>query len=177
MMNLPNTLTIMRFFLIPLFVYIYFANFEHSMLLAFLTLMMAGLTDILDGYLARTRKQITPIGIMLDPLADKLLMLAVVVTFLVSGRITWLAAGTLLFRDLGMIIGSAVFHLRGKKTVPANILGKINTALYYVVIFFLMFNLPSADVILWGVIAFSFVTSFIYITQIKSLNQRTLDLT
>lgn len=117
-MNLPNLITIGRFFFIPVFVYVYFADMEYNMQYAFGILLLAGITDVLDGYLARTRDQVTPIGKMLDPLADKLLMLTVVLSFLVSGKISWMAAAALFIRDAGMIIGSAFFHLRGKITVP-----------------------------------------------------------
>lgn len=170
-MNLPNFLTICRFGLVPVYFFVFFSDLQYSSQIAFGILFLAGVTDILDGYLARKHKQTTQLGVMLDPLADKLMMLSVILSLLISGKINWSAAITLFIRDAGMIIGSAVFHLRGKKTVPANLLGKINTVLYYLAVFFLMFNLPSAMTILWSVILFSFVTAIIYILQFKLLNQ------
>jgi cardiolipin synthase len=76
-------------------------------------------------------------------------------------------------RDGGMIIGSAIFHFRGKKTVPANTMGKLTTVLYYLAIPLIMFELRYALFYLWIVIVFSFITSFIYILKIKQLNKKT----
>jgi cardiolipin synthase len=70
-----------------------------------------------------------------------------------------------------MIIGSAFFHFRGKKTVPAIWMGKLTTVLYYVAIMFIFFELPFARTYLWAVIAFSFVTSIIYIFLFVALNK------
>jgi cardiolipin synthase len=167
-LNLPNILTITRFFLIPIYLYIFFAG--HTAW-AFLVLVLAGGTDVLDGYLARSKKQTTALGSMLDPLADKSMMLAVVLSFLYSGLIYWAEAIAMFIRDGGMIIGSAIFHFRGKKTVPSNTMGKLTTVLYYLAIPLIMFEVHYALFYLWIVIVFSFITSFIYILKIKQLNK------
>jgi cardiolipin synthase (CMP-forming) len=167
MLNVPNALTIARFFLIPLYLYIFFAG--HTAM-AFLVLVVAGATDVLDGYLARSKKQTTALGSMLDPLADKTMMLTVVFSFLYVEMIQWSEAIAMFIRDVGMIIGSAIFHFRGKKTVPANTMGKLTTVLYYLAIPLIMFEVRYALFYLWIVIIFSFVTSFIYILKIKQLN-------
>ena len=111
---------------------------------------------------------------MLDPLADKLLMLAVFLSLLISQRISLWAALAVFARDLGMIFGSAFFHFRGKRTVPANFLGKLTTFLFYVALYLLLFDYPNAEHFLWIVIALSFITFFIYLFQFKMLNQRTM---
>jgi cardiolipin synthase len=137
---------------------------------AFLVLVVAGLTDILDGYWARSRGLVTQMGVMLDPLADKTMMIAVMISLLILGMIPWEAAIAIFIRDLGMIIGSAYIHFRGKLTLPANVLGKLTTLLYYLAILFVVFEASFAIVYLWFVIAVSFVTSFIYIIQFTVLN-------
>ncbi|OYD08032.1 CDP-alcohol phosphatidyltransferase family protein [Paludifilum halophilum] len=173
-MNLPNLLTLFRFILIPLYLGLFFSDVPHRMLWAFGVLLLAGLTDVIDGYLARKNGQVTQLGIMLDPLADKLMMLAVFLSLLISGRITLTAAAAIFIRDLGMIIASAIFHFRGKITVPANVMGKLTTVLYYVALSLLIFDVPDAEKFLWGVIAFSFLTSLIYLFQFKLINQRSM---
>ncbi len=80
-MNIPNMLTISRFVLIPVYLVIFFNG---HIQVAFFILLAAGLTDILDGYIARTRGLITPVGVMLDPLADKSMMIAVILSLLIS---------------------------------------------------------------------------------------------
>jgi cardiolipin synthase len=170
---LPNLLTFLRFLLIPVYFLAFFSQSPYHMIWALVVLLTAGLTDILDGYLARKYKWVTELGIILDPLADKLTMLAVILSFILSGRISWLAAGLLIIRDVAMIVVSGVFHLRGKKTVPATIWGKTTTVFYYISLVAIMFELPMAVPLLWLTILLSFVTSFVYLGQFVKLNNRT----
>ncbi|MDN4592756.1 CDP-diacylglycerol--glycerol-3-phosphate 3-phosphatidyltransferase [Polycladomyces subterraneus] len=171
-MNVPNLLTLFRFVLIPLYLFFFFSDLPNRMYWAFGVILLAGLTDVVDGYLARKHRQVTQLGIMLDPLADKLMMLSVFLSLLISERISIWAGVAIVLRDVGMIVGSAFFHFRGKRTVPANALGKLTTFLFYVALFLLMFELPFAQTFLWGVIAISFVTTLIYLFQFKMINQR-----
>lgn len=166
--NLPNILTLCRFLLIPVYLIIFGAGYTK---VAFFVLLAAGLTDVLDGYIARKRKLITQLGSMLDPLADKSMMIAVILSLVFSQMISWQAAAAMFLRDAGMIAGSAFFHFRGKITVPANVLGKLTTVLYYVAILLIVFQLPYAGAYLWFVIVVSFITSIIYIVQFNSLNR------
>jgi len=166
-LNLPNLLTIFRFILIP----VYLAVFLWSYIgLSFAVLVIAGFTDILDGYLARRKQQTTILGSMLDPLADKTMMLVVILSFLFTGRVPWEAAVILFIREGGMIIGSAIFYFRGKKTVPANYMGKFTALLYYLAIPLIMFGASFAVIYLWVVIVFSYATSIVYILRFRKLN-------
>jgi len=86
-MNLPNSLTVTRIFLVPLLVVVLLTKFEGRQIFGVpneivgaAIFLIASLTDWADGYLARRRKQITPLGQMIDPLADKLLTLAAFVS-------------------------------------------------------------------------------------------------
>jgi cardiolipin synthase len=168
-LNLPNMLTISRFILIPIYLIFFFQGYIK---IAFFIMVIAGLTDILDGYLARTRGQVTQLGVMLDPLADKTMMIAVIVSLLISGMIPWQAALAMFIRDIGMITGSAFFHFRGKKTVPANVMGKLTTVLYYLAVLLIIFKLPYAITYLWFVVVVSFLTAIIYIVQFSLLNPK-----
>jgi cardiolipin synthase len=168
-LNVPNMLTLSRFVLIPVYLLVFFSGYPKT---AFLVLILAGLTDILDGYLARTRGLITQLGMVLDPLADKTMMIAVILSLLLSGMIPWQAAAAIFIRDAGMIIGSAYFHFRGKRTVPADLMGKLTTVLYYIAILFLVFRTSYAVGYLWFVIALSFVASIRYINQFALLHNK-----
>lgn len=170
-MNLPNLLTMLRFALIPVYIAVFASDTSGHMKWAFFIVVFAGLTDILDGYLARKYGQVTMVGSMLDPLADKTMMITVILSLLIAGHIPWSAGAAIFIRDAGMIAGSAFFHFRGKKTVPANWMGKLTTILYYLAIMFIFFEFPFARTYLWGVIAFSFVTSLIYIILFVALNK------
>lgn len=168
-LNIPNMLTISRFVLIPVYAVVFFYGYIK---VAFLVLLLAGLTDILDGYVARTRGQVTVVGTMLDPLADKAMMIVVILSLLLSRMIPWQAAAAIFARDAGMIVGSAFFHFRGKLTVPANLLGKLTTVLFYIAILLIVFQVPLALPYLWCVIGVSMIASTIYIVQFATLNRK-----
>lgn len=167
-MNLPNMLTFLRFLLIPVYLAVFASG---SLPYAFLIVLLAGLTDILDGYLARARNEVTLVGTLLDPLADKLMIIAVLVTLLVTGRIPLAAGILLLARDAIMIVGVAIFHFRGKKAVPANWLGKLTTVLFYVAMLLVFFELPFAMAALWIAIACSIMASLHYIALFQGQNR------
>ncbi|MBO8165425.1 MAG: CDP-alcohol phosphatidyltransferase family protein [Brevibacillus sp.] len=170
-MNVPNALTLFRMLLIPIYLFVFFSSYPHKIEIAYFILIIAGLTDIIDGYIARTYKMITDFGKMMDPLADKLMMLAVITSFFLTERISVWAALFFFARDIGMIVASAIFHLRGKKTVPANVFGKLTTVLFYVVFTLIMFQYPYAEIGLWIVIIFSFVTSAVYLVKFRVINR------
>lgn len=166
---LPNILTAIRFSLIPSYAILFFFNERYT---AFGIWLLAGVTDILDGYIARKYNAVTNVGRMLDPLADKLMMLTVMVSLLWAGDLPWVAAGVIFARDVGMIICSAFFHFKGKKTVPANWMGKLTTILFYMAIFFVYFQWAYALPFLWVVILFSFITSWMYAVLLLELNKK-----
>ena len=166
-MNVPNLLTMSRFVLIPVFLLLYFK--DHT-IAALLTLLLAGFTDFLDGYIARRSGQVTVTGSMLDPLADKLTMLSVILALLIKSVLPLGAFVAMAFRELGMIVGSAIFYFRGFKTVPANGVGKATTIIYYLAISLLFLELPGGVPVLWAGIVLSFLASFIYFMKFKKLN-------
>jgi cardiolipin synthase len=168
-LNLPNFLTLSRFILIPIY---FFVFFYFSPKVALFVLLVSGLTDILDGYFARKRGMITQLGQILDPLADKTMMISVIVSLLLSSLIPWQAAIAVFIRDLGMIIGSIVIHIRGVKLLPANHMGKFTTILFYISIIYVILEVSSLAVIyLWIVIGISYLTAILYTIQLIRLHQ------
>ncbi|MGD8190320.1 CDP-diacylglycerol--glycerol-3-phosphate 3-phosphatidyltransferase [Brevibacillus ginsengisoli] len=170
-MNVPNALTVFRIMLIPIYLYIFFSDRPYHLEISYFILIFAGITDIVDGYIARTYKLITDFGKMMDPLADKLMMLTVIISFFLTDRISLWAALFFFVRDVSMIITAAIFHFRGKKTVPANAFGKLTTVLFYLAFTLLMFRSNDGELVLWIVIALSFVTSAIYLVKFRLLNR------
>jgi cardiolipin synthase len=169
--NLPNALTVFRIVLIPLYLYVFFQPFPYHVEIALGILILAGITDIADGYIARKHKLVTTFGIMMDPLADKLMMMAVIASLFLTERISLWAALFFFARDAGMIIAAGFFHFRGKKTVPANAFGKLTTVLFYIAFPLVMYRYQYGELILWSVIAFSFVTTAIYLVKFRLLNR------
>ncbi len=133
-LNLPNLITILRILLIPYFTYLFVTG---NYRLALIIFVITGLTDLVDGAIARTFHQRTKLGTMLDPAADKALML---VTFLVlsyRGIVPWWFTILVIARDLWIVSG--VFFLKQKKDllyVRPTKLSKLNTFFQLLTIFF-----------------------------------------
>jgi len=130
-MNLPNSLSIMRICLVPLLVVVLLTKFEGRQIFGVPNEIvgaaifgLASLTDWADGYLARRRKQITPLGQMIDPLADKLLTLAALVSLVqLDLAPAWMVA-VILGRDFAVTVLRSVAYSRSV-AMPASQLGKI----------------------------------------------------
>ena len=126
-MGLANWLTIVRILLIPVFVTLLVYN---RVALAFGTFVLAGITDMLDGYIARTRGTRTRLGAFLDPLADKLLLTAsfVTLTYKLPRVLPFWLTAIVISRDLVLILGVLLVMLTGGQVHPApTLLGKTST--------------------------------------------------
>jgi CDP-diacylglycerol--glycerol-3-phosphate 3-phosphatidyltransferase len=129
-MNLPNALTVGRIFLVPLLVVVLLTKFEGRLifgvrkeLVGAAIFGLASLTDFLDGYLARRRKQITPLGQLMDPLADKLLITAALVSLVqLDLAPAWMVA-VILGREFAVTILRGIAHGKGI-VIAASPLGK-----------------------------------------------------
>ncbi|MBQ27402.1 MAG: CDP-diacylglycerol--glycerol-3-phosphate 3-phosphatidyltransferase [Nitrospiraceae bacterium] len=91
-MNFPNALTLTRILLIPVFIFSVVSSLEYGLLLATVIFLTASATDVLDGYIARRHSQVTVLGRLLDPVADKLLVMAALFLLVDMDRvIVWVA--------------------------------------------------------------------------------------
>jgi CDP-diacylglycerol--glycerol-3-phosphate 3-phosphatidyltransferase len=133
--NLPNALTLGRIFLVPLLVVVLLTSqFDGRTLLGVSNEMLgatifavASLTDWLDGYIARRRGQVTGLGQWMDPLADKLLVTAALISLVQLGLApAWMVA-VILGRELSVTVLRSVVHARGQ-SLPASSLGKVKMA-------------------------------------------------
>ena len=133
-MNIPNTLTAFRIVLIPVFCVLFIMGLPYYPY-AGLVLVLSGLTDMFDGLLARKLHQETELGKILDPIADKLTLAAVVVCmwFVYHVRFPWisLALGIMLGKEILMAIGGLVIVSKGRKLVKAKWWGKVATVVFY----------------------------------------------
>jgi cardiolipin synthase len=170
-MNIPNILTMIRFLLIPTYLVVYFSDISSKVYWSAGIILLAGITDVIDGYIARRYKLVTELGTLLDPLADKLMIIAVFLSLLITHKISFWAAVAVFLRDISMIVFSTFFHLQGKKTVPANLMGKLTTVLFYLVLFMLIFSIEGSELYLWYVIGLSYLTTFVYLLLFRSVNQ------
>lgn len=134
--HVPNILSAFRIGLVPIFATIYFSDQPNASRIALIIYLIAGMTDILDGYLARKYDLITKIGTVLDPLADKLMQLTAISCLAIDHVIPYWLMGLFLFKESGMIIMGSYMYMRKAKTVmPANKFGKAGTVLFSLAIF------------------------------------------
>ncbi len=137
-MTIPNAMSIFRILLIPVFCVVFLVNTgspEMQYIWAGIILIISGATDLFDGYVARKLNQVTDVGKLLDPLADKLTLAAVLICvwlkFKDSYRFITPLFAAMLIKELIMVVGGVVLMKLGKKMVRAQWWGKAATAAFY----------------------------------------------
>lgn len=175
-MNLPNLLTVIRILLIPFFIFIFFSTLDNNLIYSTLIFIIAGLTDVLDGFIARKYNLITKLGQVMDPLADKLMQLTVLICLTIEGYISiWI----IIFygiKELTMILGGIILYSRKDKVViPANFYGKFATFLFYVAVLSLSFPFAYSRALFVVAITCSLVAFLQYlyigINKMKKINK------
>ena len=159
-MNIPNILTVIRIILVPIFIITFFSVNKWIALIIFI---IAGITDFLDGYIARKYDLITDLGVVLDPFADKLMLISVLVVFTMVNYIPLFILIIVVTKELFMIFFGAKFYFsKNKIVIPANKYGKITTVLFYISITIITFNINEIinNVLIFAV-AISTMVAFI----------------
>lgn len=120
-LNAPNIITLFRFALVPVStILIYF----DKLIPALIVYIVACGTDLLDGYIARKQKLVTEAGILLDPLADKLMSVFAVIAFTATGVLPWFVLVIILIKETLMICGGIYLYFKNI-VAPANMFGKM----------------------------------------------------
>lgn len=149
MRYLPNMITFLRLLLVPAFVAMFFSTLENHLIYAMIIFLFAGLTDMLDGYLARKYDVISVVGIVLDPLADKLMLLtALICLFVTSVFPLWILMVMVVSEGLLILAGIYLYFHKTKDVVPANIFGKLATVLFTLAVVLLIL-LPAYGISQW----------------------------
>ena len=174
-MNLPNALTVSRIFLVPLLVVVLLTQFEGRLILGIpkeivgaAIFAVASITDWLDGYLARRRKQITALGQVIDPLADKLLTSAALISLVqMELASAWMVA-IIIGRDFAVTTLRSIAYARGV-VVPASPLGKSKMFAQVIAILALILGrdhlrgfVVVGEAALWVAVAAALVSAFDY---------------
>ena len=126
-MNLPNKLTIFRILLVPIMAIIPFFNFDIKWIVIDFIFILASITDKLDGYIARSKNQITTFGKFLDPIADKILVLAAMLILVEDNRLPAIIPIIVLFREFIVSGYRLVAVEKGGKVIAASVWGKLKT--------------------------------------------------
>ena len=153
-LSIPNLLSVVRIVIIPFFVFFYLGASSQNLgyyFFAAAALIASGLTDMLDGFIARNFNQITPLGKVIDPLADKLTQVAVVICLAIKLNNPTLSVVLSLFviKEALMLIGAAIVIKCKIKLQPSRWYGKVATIVFYVVVTILaVFNNISVELAL-----------------------------
>lgn len=176
-MNLPNKLTIIRVLFIPFFMFFIMADsIRYASSIALVIYVVASLTDMLDGYIARKYKLITDFGKFMDPLADKLLVTASLICFVELGFISSWIAMIIIAREL-IITGFRTLAASKGITLAANNWGKLKTIFQMITIILVLFlnaglpfDLWIVTTVLWTItIILTLLSGTIYIWENKSV--------
>ncbi len=171
MLNLPNLLALLRILMAPLMFWLLvdrdntiFADIDHSWLdyAAGLVFVLASVTDFFDGFIARSWNQITKLGGILDPLADKMLMLAAFIGLVYLHRASPWAIFIILTREF-FITGLRIQAASEGRSVSASLAGKAKTVLQMIAIGFLLMEWPFAVELLWAAVALTLYSGYEYI--------------
>ena len=169
--SIPNILSLFRILLIPVFI-VLFVNSKGNTgfhIAAVAVLALSGLTDMLDGKIARHFNMITELGKVLDPVADKLTQCAIMICLTMRYPLLWTFIGALAIKEITMAVLGMVFLRKGRKLKGAHWYVKVSTVVFYLIMMVLLivpdeipFELSAALIILSG--AFMIFSFIMYIT-------------
>lgn len=166
-MTLANRVTLLRIALIPLIiVFLYFGLNG----LAAITFVLLSLSDYIDGYIARRFNQVSDVGKILDPLADKILVMTALIMLLSQGKADPIPVILFLARD-AIVSGIRINAAKGNKILHASPIAKGKTVAQMFAVPMLILNVPYADWVLWLAVAFSLISGGSYLWQSKILKQ------
>ena len=142
-LNIPNTITLLRIFLVPVLVVIILTKFENKEWLGVGVFLFAACTDWVDGYLARKWRQVTPVGKLLDPMADKLLIAGAFISLIeVGGVPSWMVV-VIIAREFAVTGLRGIAAERGV-TIAASSFGKIKMTVQVICVVVLLLSRPHA---------------------------------
>lgn len=162
-MNLPNKLTLIRMFMVPVYIIAIYLPFHGKFALALIIFILASITDALDGYIARRDNLITDFGKFMDPLADKFLVIAALISLIECKLVPGWIVTLIVVRELGVSIMRAIAAADGNVIAAAKS-GKLKTISQMIAIILLLFgmSIDSNFILKIG-------TFFIYIAAILTI--------
>mgnify|MGYP000151976028 CR=1 FL=1 len=176
--NLPNSLTILRVIALPFCAYALFKNGGTDstwQIIAWCGFFLTGLTDFLDGKIARARKQVTAFGTFLDPVADKAAIGTAMIGLSLQGRLWWWVTGAILIREIAVTLLRLIVIRDG--VIPASKGGKLKAMCQGFGVGFYILPLPTwahlpRDILMAFTIAITYTTGFDYFKKALSRDKK-----
>jgi len=163
----PNQITAIRVLLIPIFIYFILSNFPYKEYFAAFIFIILSLSDALDGYVARKRKEITEIGKLIDPIADKLLISSALIFLIGKGIPTWMAV--IIIAREWVITGLRLIFISKGTVMSASILGKLKTITQTIGILLVILKLQFAWHAMLIAVIFTVISGFDYLIRFSNL--------
>ncbi|OGC25263.1 CDP-diacylglycerol--glycerol-3-phosphate 3-phosphatidyltransferase [candidate division WOR-1 bacterium RIFOXYB2_FULL_42_35] len=158
-MTVPNYITFLRIIFIPLVLALLLLNLNG---LAAILFMLLSFSDALDGYLARRLKQVSDLGKFLDPIADKILVISVLIALVGFGKANSIAVIIMVAREF-LVSGIRIRAAQGNKIIAAIPLAKLKTFTQIIAVLMLILNVPLANTILWLAVLLSLASGGAYL--------------
>ena len=178
MLNLPNALTISRIFLVPLLVVVLLTRTDRWELIGGIIVGLAAVTDWLDGYLARRRQEVTPLGVMLDPVADKILISSALISLVQMELASAWIVVVLLGREFA-VMGLRMVAIQQGDAIPPSQLGKLKMSSQVIAILLLILGekfLGRFAILgtfaLWVALGLAVMSGLLYFIQFFSRDAR-----
>lgn len=167
-MTIPTWVTLSRLLAVPVILLVFvWLDLDTARKIAAIAFLIAALTDWLDGYLARKLNQVTDFGKFLDPLADKLLVIAPLLMLVQLQQIE--AWGVFLIVARELLITAWRGSPDQPKVVGANFVGKVKTVVQIIAIAFLLLQLPGALLLFWAAVALTLFSGIIYVLPVRDV--------
>ncbi len=173
-MNLPNKLTVLRMILVPFFVATLLMSKSNDSLkwVALALFVIASLTDLADGYIARKNNLVTNFGKFMDPLADKILTISGMICLIELGRIpSWIVV-IIVAREF-IISGFRLVAAENGVVIAANYWGKFKTTFQMIMIILMIMNIPQlqllTNIVMWIALALTLISLWTYIMANKQV--------
>lgn len=164
MMNLPNMLTTLRIVMIPLYLIFQMIGSGRAEVIAAIIFVAASFTDFLDGYLARKNNLVTNYGKIMDPLADKLLVLTALIALAVQNKLAIWVVIIILARELGITSLRAVASSEGI-VIAAGPWGKLKTVTQMVAIVLLILGWPFGTALIYLAVVLTILSAADYVMK------------
>ena len=168
-LNIPNALTMLRILAVPVVVVALLAEIPNGDLIAGIVFALAALTDGLDGYIARRRDDVTTFGKLMDPLADKLLIVAALVSLVALDRLQAWIAMVIIARELA-VTGLRAVAVEQGVVISASWLGKVKTALQIAAVIALIAVDPATtavDILVYAAVAVTVISGADYFFGVR----------
>lgn len=167
-MNIANLLTLFRIALIPFFYFVFLSNFENKDIYACMIFILASFTDFLDGYLARKYQLVTNFGKIMDPLADKLLVMTALILLIVLNRLSAWIVIIIIARELGITALRVITASEGIDVSAGN-LGKLKTVSQMIAIILLILNINYGIPVIYLALFLTIISGIDYIKKMGAI--------